>query len=593
MRLQAKVGLRTKVFLGILLLLLSTLMIVTNTYYQAMKEQVLTQYSKDMHLSVSQTNTIMDLKLQKVVDSSDTILQDKDLLRIFENINPQSMYDILTSMREVRRILGKYFVSDEWLYAYNIMTPYFKFGHGYVPYTTFFSSDLGEKIIEGNGRLIWYPTYDFAEMFRQDYLLGYKTDFRYLFSAGRVVYGFDATSNPWVQKATGKDTLILLICFRESFFQNAYAKLLEENGLAFVVTQEGQLVSQSGGEVWELAKSSEWLAEIIRQGSGVSQVTINGQQAFLCYDTSQVTGWTLVSVAYTKNLLAKASNWLVSSVTGFVIPLALISMLLAMLSSFAITRPLKQLIGAIKRTGKGDFANKIPVSGYGEFSRLIVQYNDMNDQIARLIDENYAMKLHEKESQLKALNGQINPHFLYNTLNLVNCMAIETNAREIADVVRAMSKILRYTVDNTQSEGVLSEELQWLKNYVFIMSCRYDGQIEYTCDVAQALLATKTPRLFLQPFVENAFVHGFKDKQSDCRLSVCGYIEGGYRCFSVTDNGCGIPKEQMESLLSGENNMVGIANTYQRMQLMYEGKCQIEYVSEEGRGTKVVIRLPL
>ncbi len=592
MRLQAKVGLRTKVFLGILLLLLSTLTIVTNTYYQAMKEQVLTQYSKDTHLSVTQTNTIMDLKLQKVVDSSTTIMQDKDMLRIFENIDPSNIYDILTSMREVRRILAKYFYSDEWIYAYNIMTHYFKFGHGYVPYTDFFASDLGQKIIEGNGRLIWYPTYDFAEMFEQDDLRGYNTDFRYLFSAGRVIYCLDTTSNAWVQKTNIKDTLILLICFRESFFKDAYAKLLQENGSAFVVTQDGQIVSQSGGDVWELVKTSEWLAQIIQEGSGVRQEKINGQHAFLCYDTSQVTGWTLVSVAYTKNLLTKASAWLVSSVVGFIIPLALISMSLAVLVSLAITRPLRQLFGAIKRTGKGDFTNKIPVRGYGEFSRLIVQFNDMNDRIARLIDENYSMKLHEKESQLKALNAQINPHFLYNTLNLVNCMAIERNAREIADVVRAMSKILRYTVDNTHSEGLLSEELQWLKNYVFIMSCRYDGQIKYVCDVEESLLAEKTPHLFLQPFVENAFVHGFKNKQSGCRLTVCGYLESGYRCFAITDNGCGIPPDRLESLLSGENNSVGIANTYRRMQLMYEGKCQVEYFSKDGEGTKVVIRLP-
>jgi two-component system, sensor histidine kinase YesM len=574
-------------------MLLSVLLMITVTYYQAMKEQVLAQYSKDTHLSVTQTNTIIDLKLQKIEDSSRTIIQDKDMLRIFENINPSSQFDILTSMREVRRILIKYFSSDEWIYAYNIITSYFKFGYGYVPYNEFLSSDLGTKIIEGNGKLIWYPTYDFAEMFQLDYLRGYNTDFRFLFSAGRVINGFDTTSNPWVQKASNKDTLILLICLRESFFKDAYAKLLQENGLAFVVTQDRQLVSQGGDDVWDSVKNSQWLPQILREGSGVRQEIINGQQAYLCYDTSQVTGWTLVSAAYTKNLTTKASSWLVSSVIGFVIPLALVSMFLAVLVSLAITRPLKQLFGAIMRTGKGDFTNKIPVQGYGEFSRLISQFNAMNDQIARLIDENYSMKLHEKESQLKALNAQINPHFLYNTLNLVNCMAIERNAREIAGVVRAMSKILRYTVDNTCAEGLLSEELQWLDNYVFIMSCRYEGQIEYICDVEESLLTQKTPRLFLQPFVENAFVHGFKNMQSGCRLSVYGYMEPGYRCFSIADNGCGIPPEHLENLLSGENNAVGIANTYRRMQLMYEGKCQVEYFSREGEGTKVVIRLPV
>lgn len=592
MRWLGKVNLGVKVFLVILCLLLTTLIIVSHAYYRTMSRQLITQYSQDMQMRVIQTNTIMDLQLSRMEDNSSIVLQDRDILRILEELRSQNSYEVLSANREVQRILGKYFGGGDWMYAYNILSPSVKLGQSYVPHAEFFTSDLGKRIVEENGRPIWYPTYDFAEQFGLDYLRDVETDFRRLFSVGRVFRGLDTTSDPTIRELTFPETYVLLLCIRETFFQDHYAELLQDETMVAMATPGGQILSASGEDARSLVQEAAFFPEILSAGSGTELQSVGADQVVLCYDTSSVTGWTLLSATYTKNLLAGASATLFWSSVGFVIPLALVSLMLAVLVSLATTRPMRQLFRAIGRTGKGDFISKIPVQGYGEFSRLIAQFNNMNDHIAQLIDENYRMKLHEKESQIEALNAQLNPHFLYNTLNLVNCMAIESGTPEIAGVVRALSKSLRYTVDNIHAQGVLRKELEWLESYVYIMACRYEEQLHYDCRVEEDLLEGKVPRLFLQPFVENAFVHGFRDRQEGCRLTVRGRREGAWRCFTIRDNGCGMAPEKLKTLLEGPEDAVGIRNTYRRMQLMYESQCHLEIRSELGMGTMVILRLP-
>lgn len=580
-----------KLFAGILAVLLLTLLVVTWSYYQTMSERLVFQHSQDMWMRTIQTNTIIDLQLARIVDSSEAVLQERDVIKALQGLDPANEYEVIQANREVQRVLGKYFNISEWVYAYNIMSHSVKLGQGYVPFETLFDSPLGQDIVEANGRVVWYPTFDFAEMFSVDSLRGLNTDFRYLFAAGRVFRGIDK-SGDLAQVVDLGDTYLLVICIREEFLRNAYADLLLDGSSVAIFDGAGSMISASGSEAVDFYQHAPWLADIITAKSGPQVVEHYGRKVILCYDTSPVTGWTLVKATDVKGLLAGASSGLFSSVFRFFGPLALISLSLAASISLAITRPMRQLFRAIKRTGEGDFVSKVPVEGYGDFHRLIEQFNDMNDRIAHLIDENYRVKLHEKKAQLDALNAQLNPHFMYNTLNLINCMAIEQNAEEISRVVCALSRILRYAVDNQESYALVRQELDWLDNYVYIMACRFEDQLDYTCEVDERLLDERVSRFLLQPFVENAFVHGFMDKQEGCRLTVRGFFDDGWRCFSISDNGRGMDSEKLELLLQDGGDAVGIRNAYQRMRLMYNGDCELKITSAPEEGTTVSIRIP-
>lgn len=580
-----------KLFAGILIVLLLTLAAVTWSYYRTMSEQLIVQHSQDMWTRVMQTNTIIDLKLSRIVDSSDAVLQEREVLRILQALDPTNEYELIQANREMQRVLGKYFNVSEWVYAYNIISNSVKLGQGYVPYETVLSSPLGQDILEANGRLVWHPTFDFAEMFSVDYLKGLNTDFQYLFAAGRVVRGIDISGDTARVVDLG-DTYLLLICMREGFLRESYSDLLQDNALVAIFDENGRMVSAGGQEAVSFFQYPVWLPELLLGQSGTQAVEHGDQQVILCYDTSNITGWTLVKATDVKTLLAEASTGLFSSALRFIFPLALISLCLAASVSIAITRPMRQLFRAIKRTGEGDFGSKVPVEGYGEFSKLIEQFNEMNDRIAHLIDENYRVKLTEKKAQLDALNAQLNPHFLYNTLNLINCMAIEEDAQEISQVVCALSKILRYAVDNNESFALVRQELEWLDNYIYIMACRFEEQLDYTCDVEAELMNAEVPRFLLQPFVENAFVHGFRDKQDDCQLTVKGYLENGWRCFSISDNGHGMDEARLRYVLEHGCDNIGIRNAEQRLRLIYNGDCELKITSAPGQGTTVLIKIP-
>lgn len=557
-----------------------------------MTQQVITQYSKDMHTRIVQTNTIMDLQLAKLEENSNIVTQDRDIIRALEELDINNAYSIMQSDKEMKRLLGKYFNVGEWVYAYNILSEQVKLGYGFVPHQTVFDSRVGKDIMDARGKLIWHPTFNFAEMFNVEYLEGIDTDFSSLFSVGRAFRPLDSTSQITAQEIELDDTYILLVCFRTSFFSDTYSNLSDDGSLLSIVTPDRRVLSHNNEDALSFVQDASWLPNVLNEGSGTLVVGEGSQQAIVGYDTSKVTGWTLVKGTYIKDLMAEASSELIGSIISFVIPLGLISLLLGMIASLVVTRPLRQLFRAIGRTASGDFTSSIPVQGYGELSKLITQYNYMNERIAQLIDENYEIRILEREAQIDALNAQINPHFLYNTLNLINVISIDHGIVEISKMINALSTILRYTIGHTQTFSTLREELLWLDNYIYIMSCRYEDNLSYEYYIETSILDTIVPRLFLQPFIENAFVHGFRNKQENCKLTLRGFIEGEKRCFLIIDNGCGMKEEDTMKLMDSKNNNGGIHNAYMRMTHMYDGQSRLLIHSVYGEGTVIDIEIP-
>lgn len=598
LRLLGRMGLWTKVFLVLLLLLVSTLLTAGWSYYRTLSDQVLSHYEKDMYLSLKQANTIMDLKLLSVVAASELVMQDAGLMRVFESLDSADPYALMAANREIKRILAKYMQPASRIYSYGIVTDYFRFGEGYLPYDRFIDSAVCEAILEANGALVWYPTYDFVEQYDQGDLRGADVaDFRYLFAAGRVMNLFEITiqgSAGSVRRPTYDDVLVFLVNFRESFFREGCKMLTDEGSSVAIVAPDGRQVAAIGPFAGALLSDGQWTGRLVGRKRGSETRNVDDERVAVSYDTSQVTGWTLIAATPTALLLNQASSQLAGSLVQFVLPLALISLALAVLVSVAVTRPLNRLLHAFNRTGGGDFQSHEPVRGYGEFATLMRRFNDMNDDIGRLIDENYNIKIHEKDAQLEALSAQLNPHFIYNTLNLINCIAIEEGNAEITRIVRAMSAMLRYTADNPRSEGQLRVELEWLSNYVFIMSQRYEGRFVYASDVDALMLEEQVPRMLLQPFVENAFVHGFRDMEENCTLSVRGYREADRRCFEVCDNGCGLTETSMAAINEGSGGSVGINNIRVRLRIMYgEDNCGIHFEPGAGGvGTLVRIWMP-
>ena len=211
------------------------------------------------------------------------------------------------------------------------------------------------------------------------------------------------------------------------------------------------------------------------------------------------------------------------------------------------------------------------------------------------------IKLEERESELTALQAQINPHFLYNTLDSLYWQATAADNDEIAESIMALSDLFRLVLNRGNSEVAVSHELDLISKYLQIQKMRFSKRLNYEIEVEEEIKKVKIPKLILQPFVENAVVHGLENISTPCTLKVIGKQMGDYIHFEVLDTGIGMTKEQVEAIWNTDNDSYAnqrigryaIKNVRERLDLRYNGDFKLEIESSLGHGTKVIVEIPL
>lgn len=327
-------------------------------------------------------------------------------------------------------------------------------------------------------------------------------------------------------------------------------------------------------------------------GSGTQRMKLNGENMIICFDRSTVTGWLSIVITPESALVSNLVPVIRTSTIVLAAILSGIAFLFAYFILSRITGPIKKLLGAMRSVGEGDFQTRVEVSTNDEFGILMQRFNRMNDRIHLLVKENYEIKLKEKEAEIHALNMQMNPHFLYNTLNIMNWTAIENNQKELSKMLVCLSNMLHYTSRKEWGAVHLSEEIEWMKNYFYIMSARFEGKFTVNYEIDPILYDHKLPRLLFQPFVENAILHGFNQMEEGALSS---FTAGQRRktFFEINDNGRGISEEMIKVILYKQSSSVGIKNTISRIQMAYGDEYGIEIRSVPGSGASILIRLPL
>ena len=235
-------------------------------------------------------------------------------------------------------------------------------------------------------------------------------------------------------------------------------------------------------------------------------------------------------------------------------PLALLMGMLAgllpllLIISNVVTMPLRKVSDAIRKFSDGDFEQQVVVITDDEVGEVAKCFNKMVEDIRALIDENYVKTLAEKESELAALQAQINPHFLYNTLDTLYWQATEEGNEEIAENILALSQLFRLALSNGEQEVSVGQEAELISRYLQIQKMRFTKRLAYEVDIDEEIRKIRIPKLILQPFVENAVVHGFENVSTPCRLKVTGRMEQGTLVFCVWDTGIGMRQDQIEAI---------------------------------------------
>lgn len=283
-----------------------------------------------------------------------------------------------------------------------------------------------------------------------------------------------------------------------------------------------------------------------------------------------------------------------------------------------ITEPLQRLARAANEVAGGRLdLEEIPVQSRdevgvvtGAFNQMIHSIRDYIEQVRLTAERENAMRERElrmqsslKEAQLNYLQAQINPHFLFNTLNAGAQLAMMEDAPRTERFLGNVAEFFRYNVRRNEQDATLQEEIRLVDNYIYIMNVRFAGEIRYTEEIDESLLGIRVPSMLLQPLVENAINHGIRNLDRQGRIELSVYREDGKACISVWDNGAGMTAERIQEVLYGEDasdaneqdsNGVGVRNVRRRLQLFCHGDADLQIVSEgEDQGTEILITIPM
>jgi len=262
-------------------------------------------------------------------------------------------------------------------------------------------------------------------------------------------------------------------------------------------------------------------------------------------------------------------------------------------------KPLEKLVSAMQMIENRNLDVRIDDKRADEYQRVYKGFNDMVSELKRLIKDLTNEKILKKEAEIKLLQAQINPHFLYNTLESIHSIAKIKKVDEIALMVSALSKFYRISLSGGKDIVTLKEAVELVKDYLTIQNIRFKGKISYNFDISDELLKYKVPKLILQPIVENSIYHGIERSKGNGILNIYGMLENNDLNLIVEDNGVGIKKESLEELQRSiedesfeDSKNFALKNLNQQIKLKYGQNYGLSIKSEYGKGTCVTIRLP-
>ncbi|MFW6035317.1 MAG: cache domain-containing sensor histidine kinase [Halothermotrichaceae bacterium] len=270
-----------------------------------------------------------------------------------------------------------------------------------------------------------------------------------------------------------------------------------------------------------------------------------------------------------------------------------ISLLLATGFSYKILYPLKRVRNVMREVEKGNFDIRLNDKGNDELALISKSFNKMSSKLKELFKKVYLFQIKQKETELKALQAQINPHFLYNTLDTIYWMSRMEKAFSTSKLIHALSKLFRLSINNNEERITLKQEIEHLKSYLTIQKERYSETIKFDINIDDSLLDCKVIKLILQPLVENAIVHGIEEKGEPGCVRINIYKEDNYLLYKIEDNGVGADEDEIRNLIKegpeGKRG-VGLKNVNDRLKFYYGDDCGLKFKSKVGEGTIVIVK---
>ncbi|XID91999.1 sensor histidine kinase [Paenibacillaceae bacterium WGS1546] len=579
-----------RLFLIFLFSMLGLLLIVSLVYYQRATEQIRSKVSVVAEKNISQTAGLFDLMLRGYDSVTKSLNSNNELMRLLRNPSSAQTVEGVDLERRITDILGAIFYSRNDIVGIHIVT-----NHGKV-YS--FDRSIGAavrdhseqtwytQLKQSTGEMIWLGVYPQS-------LMSGGID-RSVFAFGRQLFELSAL----------KPIGIVLIETDADAIVNALSNASVGPGSSVVIQ------GPQGEEIIRTRPAAND-GELVPPGwpgslkTGEVRLT-ERKDMMMTAAPVRMAEWTVIGLTPTRDLqleLRETQRFLLS----VAIVLVIAATVLATFVSRSFSSPFKRLIQQMKQVELGNFKGQVRVQSYQELNVLVGSFNRMVGQMDELIERIKLASISEKNAQLQALQSQVNPHFLFNTLDMIYWMLDERENDRLGRVILALSQIFRYGSDwEEASRAPLRRELDQLRHYLTIIQARLGGRLRIEFAVEERWLNIEVPKMILQPIVENAVKYGLEPLERPGSLRISSNESDGRLEIVVADDGVGMNEDVLQRLTrSLEDSMeperqepaerkgIGLQNVHRRIRLMFGEGYGLRIESRPQRGTSVIVVIPI
>lgn len=530
-----------------------------------MRSQVLKEVGNNISILLSNVETI-----------GDNIVVDNRLTDILST--PESEFksdkDII---KEKNSYVEGLLVDQVWKYGkFNMKPELYIIGENGLTYSTYSKTKYDTKniknkkwydeIVKANGKTVLINTY------KDENGIG---PYKNIFKMGRLIK--DLITN---------ETLgILIMDISETMLYDRYSDMIDYGTSIYIVDSNEKIISSKDKRL--IGTNYQ---HVIKQSSDNYSVTKNNMEIISNIDEY---GWSIIQEV-PLNIMKQVSNQIVNSTVFIIVLVSIIALIISYTLSVWITKPIIEIKNKMDKVMYGDLKAKVDVDRSDEIGQLQKSFNSMVMWLDSSIENIKKYEKQKRVAELSFLQAQINPHFLYNTLSGIRFLISMNKTEQAEEMLYRFTKLLRSILPKSSEMIRLEDEIENIKNYVELQKMRYPDCFEITYEIDDEINDFNVPSFILQPIVENAILYSMEKENNKGRISLAGYkTQEGIRII-INDNGIGMSKDKVESVLKKEAsvNRVGVINVHERIVLNYGINYGLEIDSIEGRGTKVTFILP-
>lgn len=395
-------------------------------------------------------------------------------------------------------------------------------------------------------------------------------------------------------------------CYIVTYFSNSYlTKLLQDNitsneNVAYLVNSRDNLVATSNPFLYGTYPfSSDEIRENIMSSNNFITKTVLGKKVYAGFYRIKNTDWYMVAVMPADPIMKKSTH-IICNFLLIYIAFLLIAFIIASRLSHSMTRRLSLVVNQMAKVRFEPPVQLKDTDSQDEIGELIDTYNYMSRKIQQLMDDQAKAAENLRIAEFDSLQAQINPHFLYNTMDMISWLAQQGKSDEVTEVVRRLSRFYRLTLSRKQELTTIADEAEHVTIYIELQNMRFNNGIDFIMDIPDYLMEYSMPKLIFQPLVENSIIHGIMEKEEKTgSIVLTGWMEDEDIVLLLSDDGVGIDPDILPKFLDGtfhnpqsKGSNVAVYNTHRRLQILYGERYGLSFSSTKGQGTEVQIRIP-